>query len=410
MTRKRSLLNFIIGVCGYSFFNKMTLLTPVYAVFMQSHEVSDIRLSWLLMLYPLAILATQMPITWITNHIGRRRAIIFGQTLKSIAFIIWMLWPTYPGFAIGMCLWGMQYAFTEPAFDALMYDELTARHHRGEYTRILGWRRAAQAAGTALSAFGSLMMFLGYGWVTMASVVALIISATFIAFMHLEQPQISRPIKNPSMRAMMRTGIRVCKMAPCVQMLMLISLMVTNFVYLEDYLSPIGISIGLPVEYVGIMPFILLGCSVLGQNVAYKFTNLKNNIIHAAICTVGLLFVLFYVFYSIWGLALLAMAYFIASIVNMLLFSRMQDAIPTRYRSILLALYNIGSNMAYVMVCLVIGLGGHLGSWRYGILMMGIILVWIGIWAAMYQRDECNITPALKITDIAPQNGTNSIR
>ena len=106
---------------------------------------------------------------------------------------------------------------------------------------------------------------------------------------------------------------------------------------------------------------------------------------------------------------MLALAYFIASIVNMLLYSRMQDAIPTRYRSLLLSLYNIGSNVAYVMVCLIIGLGGELGSWRYGILMMGIILIWTGVWAALFQRNECYATPAIHMTDIVPQNGTNCI-
>ncbi len=409
MENKKSLGRFITAVCGYSFFNKMTLLTPLYAIFMQSHGVSDIELSWLLMLYPLAILATQIPITWLTSRIGRRRAIILGQILKSIAFVLWFIWPTYTGFAIGMCLWGMQYAFTEPAFDALMYDELAARHLRRAYTRVLGWRRAAQALGAALSAFGSLMMFFGYGWVTAASVLALGISVLFIAGMHLVQPRFIKPPKTVGIRVLMRTGMRVWLMMPCVQMLMMLSLMVANFVYLDDYLSPIALSIGLPVEYVGALPFILMGCSVLGQNIAYKFSSLKNRTIHAAICTVGLLFALFSVFYSLWAAWMLALAYFIASIVNMLLYSRMQDAIPTRYRSLLLSLYNIGSNVAYVMVCLIIGLGGELGSWRYGILMMGIILIWTGVWAALFQRNECYATPAIHMTDIVPQNGTNCI-
>ena len=215
MENKKSLGRFITAVCGYSFFNKMTLLTPLYAIFMQSHGVSDIELSWLLMLYPLAILATQMPITWLTSRIGRRRAIILGQILKSIAFVLWFIWPTYAGFAIGMCLWGMQYAFTEPAFDALMYDELAARHLRRAYTRVLGWRRAAQALGAALSAFGSLMMFLGYGWVTAASVLALGISVLFIAGMHLVQPRFIKPPKTVGIRVLMRTGMRVWRMGPC---------------------------------------------------------------------------------------------------------------------------------------------------------------------------------------------------
>jgi len=409
MGKRSSLRRFIINVCGFGFFNKMTLLTPVYAVFMQSRGVSDIRLSWLLMLYPIAILMTQMPITWITNRIGRRSAIIVGQTLKCIGFLLWCLWPTYIGFAIGMFLWGMQYAFAEVAMDALMYDELAARNHRTAYTRVLGRKYAAQAAGVALSAFGSLLMLMGYEWVTGASIAALVVSMLFVLNMRLTQRTYSAPAKKINLRGLLRIGFKICNRVPCILMLMVLSLMVTNFIYLDDYLSPIGISIGLSVEYVGIMPFILLGCSVLGQNIAYKFKKVNDYVIYAVIFLVGGLFVTFSIFYSLWCLWVLGMAYFFASIVNILLYSKFQDSIPPRFRSILLSFYSLGSNMTYIFVCLIMGLGGEFGSWRYGILMMGMILIWIAIWAAIFIRNQCQISAPISVTNMATQPGTNSL-
>ena len=80
MENKHSLKRFLRNIYGYGFFNKMTLLTPVYALFMQANGVTDAQLSSLMMLYPIAILLTQMPVTKITNRIESKYAIrVFGN-------------------------------------------------------------------------------------------------------------------------------------------------------------------------------------------------------------------------------------------------------------------------------------------------------------------------------------------
>ncbi len=384
---KSSLRHFVIDICGYAFFNKLTMLTPVFAVFIQSHGVSDFQLSWLFMLYSIAIVVTQMPVTWITNRIGRRPAIILGQTLKAIGFSLWFLWPTFWGFGIGVFLWGMQYAFSEVALDALIYDELVARNRRKLYTAVLGRQYTAAAFGIALSAFGSLMMFMGYGWVTLASVIALGISILFVLDMRLIQSN-TIYVKN-NLVGLLRSGFRICRRNPCVLMFMVICMMLVDLVYLDDYFSPIGISIGLPVEYVGIIPFIMLGCNAMGRNAAHRFSRISNTMIYCLIGLIGMLFVGFSIFYSVGGLLILGAAYFISAIVSTILYSRFQDSIPTQYRSILLSFYSFGVNLIYIFVCFIIGLGGSLGSWRYGVLMLGALLIWLGLWAMISFGHDC---------------------
>ena len=46
MARNSSLRRFLHNVYGYAFFNKLILLTPVYAVFMQSHGLGGMLGSW----------------------------------------------------------------------------------------------------------------------------------------------------------------------------------------------------------------------------------------------------------------------------------------------------------------------------------------------------------------------------
>ena len=396
MAQGLSLRRFLRNVYGYSFFNKLMLLTPVYAVFMQENGLNDIQLALMFIILSAGTFLTQIPVTWITNKFGAKNAIILGQILKAAAFILWYFYPTFIGFAIGMFLWGVEWAFFNVAFEGLVYDELRARRHQRMYSRVLGVRYNVQAIGTALSAFGSLLMFAGYGWITVASLISLGLSIICILRMDLHSHNFGTThIRKTNFIKLFKTGVRICGKTPCILLMLLLSLFIANIPYLDDFLSPIGIDIGLPVEYVGLLQFFVLVCAVLGQTFAYRFTKIRDWILYLIICAGGISFVLFSVFYSLSGLLALGIAYVLFSGLNILLYSRFQDFLPSRYRSVILSLYSIGDNIIYIGTCFVIGLGGMLGSWRYSVMILGMILIGIGLWAILFIRDKCAISPAL---------------
>lgn len=396
MNKKSDLRRFLRNVYGYSFFNKLILLTPVYAVFMQENGLTDMQLSLMFVILSAGTFLTQIPVTWITNKLGVKPAILLGQLLKAIAFVLWLVWPTFWGFAIGMFLWGMEWAFFNVSFEGMVYDELRARHHQKIYSKVLGVRYNVQAAGTALSAFGSLLMFAGYGWITFASLISLALSAICIMRIKIKShPNTKRRVRKTHFMKLFKTGVRICAKTPCILLMLIISLLVANVAYLDDYLSPIGLEIGLPVEFVGMMQFFILGCAVLGQTFAYRFSRVRDWILYGLICAGGAAFVLFSLFYSLSGLLALGLAYVLFSGLNVLLYSRFQDFVPTTYRSVILSLYSIGDNIIYIGTCLVIGLGGMLGSWRYSICALGLILIGVGLWSLLFVRDKCAVAPAI---------------
>lgn len=108
MSDKCSLNRFLGCIYGYTFFNALLFLEPVYAVFMQSHGVSDFGISVLLMLWSGGVLLTQLPVAHIARRFGAKNIMLFGLVLKALAVIMWLLWPCLSMFAVGMLMWGVQ--------------------------------------------------------------------------------------------------------------------------------------------------------------------------------------------------------------------------------------------------------------------------------------------------------------
>lgn len=317
----------LFSLYGFSFFNKFLLLTPVYAIFMQQNGLSDLQLSTMFIVSAMGTIIGQAPITYITKQVGQRWAMMVGQFLKISAIVLWLFVPNVMGFMIGMFLWGVQAGFRGVAFEGLVYDSVSAYGGRREYSRILGRKSTYESIGTALSAFGSLLMFMGYDWVTWASVAALLMSMICLWLTPYSSQDIKRNSRPIPMRKLIRDGIKICMKTPCLMSIMLLTLLVINIPFLDDFLSPIGLQIGIPTEYVGIVPLFLLGCATIGQRFAYKFTKISDNLLYALICAVGVAFILFGIDYDIDALWLMGVAYMLFYGIYTLLYARFQHAI-----------------------------------------------------------------------------------
>ena len=379
----------LFSLYGFAFFNKFLLLTPVYAIFMQENGLTDLQLSTMFIISSVATILGQMPITFITNRVGQRWAMIVGQILKIIAILLWLIYPTYAGFVLGMILWGVQAGFRSVAFEGLVYDSVMESGHRREYTRILGRKSTYESIGVALSAFGSLLMFLGYTWVTWASVFAILLS--ILCLILVPYRPIQRKVQKIQFKKMLRTGVKVCFKTPCLMSIMILTLLVGNVPFLDDFLSPIALQIGIPTEYVGALSFFLLVCATVGQRYAYKFARLTDWVLYSLIGLVGLGYITFASLYNIGSLWIMGVAYMLFYGIYTLMYSRFQHMIPLGHRSVVLSLYTTLMYIVYMIVCGIIGLGATLGSWRYSIIILGIMMVVLCVWAMVHVRNRCRL-------------------
>lgn len=379
----------LLGIYGFSFLNKFLLLTPVYTIFMQQNGLTDFQLSTMFIVSSLGTILGQVPITNITNHLGQRWSMMIGQILKTVAILLWLVMPNYAGFFIGMFMWGVQAGFRGVAFEGLVYDSVAAYGGRADYSRILGRKSTYESIGVALSAFGSLLMFMGYTWVTWASVVAILLSMVCLLIIPYNPTVSGRITATVHMIKLLKTGVKICLRTPCLMSVMMMTLLVINIPFLDEFLSPIGLQIGVPTEYVGLMSLFLLGCATLGQRFAYKFSKISDTFLYVLIGLVGVAFVLFGIEYNVNALWLMGIAYMLFYGIYTLLYSRFQHIIPSRNRSIVLSLYTTINYILYMIVCGIVGLGATLGSWRYSIFILGGLMVALGGYALLFMRNRC---------------------
>ena len=378
----------LLSLYGFAFFNKFLLLTPVYSIFMLENGVSDLQLSSMFIISSMATILGQMPITFITNRIGQRYSMILGQFLKMVAILLWLVWPSYWGFFMGMLLWGVQAGFRSVAFEGLLYDSVSANGLGDEYTRILGRKSTYESIGVALSAFGSLLMFMGYDWVTWASVAAILMSIVCLMMVKYTPPQHMRAQK-VRFTKLFRTGWRVCMKTPCLLSIMLLTLLAVNVPYLDDFFSPLGLQLGIPTEYVGLLSFFLLACATLGQRFAYMFSKISDLLLYIMIGVVGVLYIGFSVVYTTNALWMMGLAYMLFYGIYTLMYSRFQNMIPLGHRSVVLSLYTTLMYIVYMIVCGIIGLGAKFGSWAFSIFILGTIMLMICGWAIGVVRRKC---------------------
>ncbi len=187
---------------------------------------------------------------------------------------------------------------------------------------------------------------------------------------------------------MFRAGLTQGKKTPYILIMLMLSVLVTNLAYLDDYLGPIGISLGLPVEYVGLLPFFALACGAVGQLIAYRFAHIKNTALYVMIICAGALYMIFADKYSLDNLWIFGGGYIMFGMLYILLYSKFQDSLTRKYRPVFLSLYSIGAHIVYIGTSLIIGMGSTLGSWRYSILSLGLIIAALGATALLLSHHK----------------------
>jgi MFS family permease len=102
------------------------LLYPVYALLFADAGLSTGAISSLFAIWSIVAFLAEVPSGALADTWSRRHLYALGALLTGLGYALWIIWPAYPGFALGFVLWGIGGAFASGTLEALVYDELTA--------------------------------------------------------------------------------------------------------------------------------------------------------------------------------------------------------------------------------------------------------------------------------------------
>lgn len=190
---------------AYNFFNDFILIYPFYSLLFQEHGISPSIYSVYMIIWVISVLVFELPSGYLADIFSRKKLVVFSLLLKASGYLVWLLFPTTIGFAIGFILWGMKGAFASGAEEAWIYDLLKSEGKESEFDHWYGKGQTFAKIGdfSALLIAGFTIRF-GYDLLLIASslslVVGFIVSYQIPEVKHIEEEQSLKldfkPLKN----------------------------------------------------------------------------------------------------------------------------------------------------------------------------------------------------------------------
>jgi hypothetical protein len=162
---------------------------------------------------------------------------------------------------------------------------------------------------------------------------------------------------------------------------------VMSIAELDDYLGLIGTEIGIPMEFIGIMFAVANISEMIGGFTAKYFANFSVRSISSIIVIMGLIFGLASIsnVYIIWPI--LFAGYFIYAIIRISLTNKIQNAVPSNRRAMVLSLYDMLGQASIMIFYGLITIGSTISGYKLGYLLCGSTIIFLGIIGMIFIHD-----------------------
>lgn len=125
------------SIYAHYFFDDFIFIYPFYALYFQDHGIKGTTFSFLMMIWVAAVMIFEIPSGVIADKYSRKHIIMFGEFVRMIGYAVWIIYPTFIGFAFGFIAWGFKSALRSGAIDALLYDNLLVLNEVDELEHIM---------------------------------------------------------------------------------------------------------------------------------------------------------------------------------------------------------------------------------------------------------------------------------
>lgn len=250
---------------AWSLLDDAIVLYPVYALLFVARGLSNGQISSLFIIWSGAATLLQIPAGALADRLPRRPLLAVAATSRGAGFALWLVAPSYAGFAAGFLLWSVKSALTTGTLEALVYDDLAAVGRTVEYSRVIG--RAATARGLGLiAATGAATPLLAVGGYPLvgACSVAVCAGQAVLALSFPRAPRVTVPGEREGFAAYvatLRSGVTEAARRPGLRRLVVVSGLASGLLAVDEYLPLLARDAGAPDAQV---PLLLLVPVIVG--------------------------------------------------------------------------------------------------------------------------------------------------
>ncbi len=392
-------------------------LLPIYALYgvlFADHGLSTAQISLLLAIWSVTAFLLEVPSGAWADTVSRRRLLVLSCLLQTACFALWMLAPSFAGFALGFLVWGVAGALESGTFEALVYDELVAQGEPSAYARIMGLARAAQESTVLVAIVAAAPLFAlgGYGLVGWVSVgIGLVhtltasalpsapvaISATAVDDLDDESPpeplgphvnpgsaQSNSPGKTSShYLSMLKTGLSEALRVRRVRRGVLLGALLYGVTAFDEYFGLLAVSGGASTSTSALLVGVTVAGSLIGSLLAGRTEVASSRTLAIALFFAGILFIAGASMVGIasgpaliWvGFAGIGIAYGIDFNAEVIAGARLQDAIEGPARATVTSVSGLLSEIVALAVFAFVAAATQWLSMSVTIALLGLVLL-----------------------------------
>jgi MFS family permease len=246
---------------GWALLADAVPLYPLYALLFTATGLSVVQVSALFAIWSAVAVLTEVPSGALADRFSRRSCLVAAGVLQAGGYVVWMLLPGFPGFALGFVLWGFGGSLASGAEEALLYDGLAAVEAQEHYARIAGRIAAMELVAQLPAALAATLLLAagGFGLVGWVSVGTCLAAAGVAAA--LPEPQRADAGTDTGYLATLRAGIAEAAHTPGLRAVLAAVALLAAFDGVEEYFPLLVAGWGIPVAAVplAIVPIVLGG-------------------------------------------------------------------------------------------------------------------------------------------------------
>ncbi|CAN5342280.1 MFS transporter [soil metagenome] len=347
---------------GYFAARDFIPLYAVYALLFRDHGLSPAAISSLFIVWSLSSFVVEVPSGAWADTVPRRGLLLLSSLLYALAFSLWMVVPSYAGFAAGFVLWGVSEALMSGTFEALVYDELAARDATQSYARLMGWANsAAMVANLIATALAAPLVWLGgyalVGWVS----VGVALTQAALAWSLPAAPRVAAVGEDgePTSPAdglvgrylsMLRAGLGEAAHSRTVRHAVLISALLWGFLVYDEYFPLVARENGTPTTQVPLVIALVVAGQAIGTALAGRAARLSNAALAWALAAAAVLLAGGAISGRPAGFVAIAVGYGVANNVIIVSEARLQDSIRGPARATVTSASGLLSEVCAVML------------------------------------------------------------
>ncbi|GAB2525267.1 hypothetical protein GCM10027167_30670 [Nocardia heshunensis] len=345
---------------------------------------------------------------------SRRGLLIGSGALLAAGFLTWTLYPTYLGFAAGFVLWGASGSLRSGTFEALIYDDLTARSATHAYPRLMGYTRAAaeSAALAGILAAAPLYALGGYALVAWSSVGMAVLHTLCAVTLPSAPKSVSaadvedleeaadgdgdapeEPAEAMGYLAMLRTGLREAVRVRMIRRGVVLVALLNGMTAFDEYFALLAQHSGAGPALAAVLVGVTVAGSLAGSLLAGRTEGMRNRTMAVALAVAGVLFIggsllagaaahhpaAMYVLMAV-GFSAVGVAYGIDYNVEVIAAAKLQDAITGPARA---TVTSVSGFTTEVIALLVFGFAALASTWLPIPVMVALLGIPLLLAAAM---------------------------